>query len=271
LENSEIDIVYISLPIGMHEEWVKKSSKAGKHILCEKSAVLSLNSAKNVLAQCRKNNVRLKEAFAYKFHPQHKKIMNLIHNKKMNPINYLFVKFGFTLNYHPNNFRFIKKLGGGVLNDVGCYAINTSLLYFSKQPVSIYCNLVNNKKHDIDVDGTIEINYLNNQKTLGIFSYTSYFQSNYTLWGRNGFVTSLRAYNIKNNVRAKIKFEINESKKKIWVKSSDQYQNMIESFIDEIESKKMNSENEFLLQAKMMEAARLSSKGNKPIFLDSVK
>ena len=47
LENSKIDAVYISLPIALHEKWVLKAAKFGKHILCEKSAAISKNSAKN--------------------------------------------------------------------------------------------------------------------------------------------------------------------------------------------------------------------------------
>lgn len=271
LENSELDAVYISLPISMHEEWIKKSAKAGKHILCEKSAVLSFRSAKNILEECKKNNVKLSEAFSYKFHLQHKKIKYLIKNKKIKPINYFIAKYGFPLNYEPKNFRFIKKLGGGVLNDVGCYVINSSSLFFSNEPISIYCHLTNSKKYDIDIDGVIEINYLNNQKTLGIFSYTSYFQSDYTIWGKNGYITALRAYNIKNNMKAKIEYEIDDKRKSLLIKSSNQYQIMIDSFIEEIKSKKRNSENEFLMQAKIMEAARLSNKRNRPIFLDKIK
>ena len=69
--NSNVDIVYISLPISMHEEWSIKAAKAGKHVLCEKSSTTSYESAKKILQICKENNVRILEAFGFRFHPQH--------------------------------------------------------------------------------------------------------------------------------------------------------------------------------------------------------
>jgi len=54
LENDKIDAVYISLPISLHEKWAMKAAKYGKHILCEKSVVISNNSAKKILKECKK-------------------------------------------------------------------------------------------------------------------------------------------------------------------------------------------------------------------------
>ena len=75
LENDNIDAVYISLPMSLHEKWVIKAARSGKHILCEKSTSLSYDSAKKIIRECKKNDVLIKENFTFKLHPQHKKIL----------------------------------------------------------------------------------------------------------------------------------------------------------------------------------------------------
>ena len=78
LENKNIDAVYISLPPALNEEWVIKSARAGKHIICEKPTAISYDSAKKMVTTCKKNGVRILEGFSFRFHPQHKKILNTI-------------------------------------------------------------------------------------------------------------------------------------------------------------------------------------------------
>ena len=78
LNDRNVDVVYISLPIGLQEELVIKSAKAGKHIICEKSASTSFTDAKKMVKICTNNKVRLLEGFAFRFHPQHKQIMKII-------------------------------------------------------------------------------------------------------------------------------------------------------------------------------------------------
>jgi predicted dehydrogenase len=44
--DDSVDAIYISTPIGTHEDWAIKAASAGKHILCEKSSTTSFESAK---------------------------------------------------------------------------------------------------------------------------------------------------------------------------------------------------------------------------------
>ena len=86
--NSNVDAVYISLPIALHEEWAIKAANAGKHVLCEKSSSISYQSAKKMLQACKDNNVRILEALAFRFHAQHKQIQNLINEELVNIQNF---------------------------------------------------------------------------------------------------------------------------------------------------------------------------------------
>ena len=54
IDDKDVSIVYISLPIALQEYWVIKAAKAGKHILCEKSVSISLSSIKKIWNECKK-------------------------------------------------------------------------------------------------------------------------------------------------------------------------------------------------------------------------
>ena len=46
--------MYISLPIGLHEEWSIKAAEKGINIICEKSLTTSYESAKKIISACKK-------------------------------------------------------------------------------------------------------------------------------------------------------------------------------------------------------------------------
>jgi predicted dehydrogenase len=89
LDDDTIDAVYISTPIGTHEEWSTKAAEVGKHILCEKSSTTSFESAKKMVDCCIDNKVRIMEGFMFRFHPQHKKVKDLINNYLVEILDFL--------------------------------------------------------------------------------------------------------------------------------------------------------------------------------------
>jgi len=52
----ELDVVLITLPMSLHCEWIVKAAQAGKHVLCEKPMVLTVEEAEQVLDAARTNN-----------------------------------------------------------------------------------------------------------------------------------------------------------------------------------------------------------------------
>lgn len=269
LEHKDVDAVYISLPIGLQEKWAIKAAKAGKHILCEKSVTTSYNSAKKIVSECKKNEIRILEAFAFRFHPQHKKIKKIIQQDKLGKLFSFYGKFGFLLSQSSNDFRLSKKLGGGSLNDIGCYLVCANRILL-QEPISITCRLVYNKKFGVDMKGVIFFEYSKNRIGIGIFSYENIFQSTYELCGLKGCVNLEWAFNIRKNVAARINLQTNTSFNRIRLKPTDQFELMIKKFCKELNESKtseFNFENDLLSQARVLEAARKSNSRKKSIHL----
>ena len=267
LKNDNVDAVYISLPISLHEKWAIEAAKHGKHILCEKSTSLSYNSARKISKECKKNNVRIMENFTFQFHPQHKKIRELIKTNTIGVPHTLSAKYGFTLPFSKKNFRFNKKLGGGSLNDVGCYLISTCMFIFQDIPKSIFCNLNIDKKLGIDISGNILLTFKNNKTGFLSFGYENYFQSTYSMWGNKGIMKCERAFNVTNNMRPRLSVYKNDKMKQFVIPEADQFKLTIENFSFAIQKKSLaiNLEKEFLNQALVMDAARKSNMKNSVI------
>ncbi len=272
--NDDVDAVYISLPIGLQEKWVIKAAKAGKHILCEKSAASSYESAKRMISECKKNNVRIMEGFAFRFHPQHEQVLKIIHQNRLGKIFSFSGKYGFLLPYSSNNFRFKKELGGGALNDLGCYLICASRMIFQNNPIVVSCNLHYKKKNGIDVKGSIYMIYPNQLIAYGVFGYENDFQSIYDVWGSKGSINLDWAFNIKKNMFAGINFHTKNKFKKIRLKPANQFRLMIFNFCKEFQNpgySMFNYEDDLLCQARTMDAARQSDEKKRPIFLKEIK
>jgi len=270
LKNENIDAVYISLPMSMHEKWAIKAAKSGKHILCEKSAALSYNSAKKIIKKCKNNNVKIVENFVFKFHPQHKKILDVITKNKIGTPHTFYAKYGFNSLFSSKNFRFNKKLGGGALNDIGCYLISGCSHVFKDIPTSIFCNLEINKKFNIDYRGSIVLTFSKNRSALVSFSYDDYFQSTYDIWGTKGLIKTERAFNVSKNMKTIISLNQNDKIKRILIPPANQFQLAIENFCSSIKHNSNNNfEKDFLNQALIMDAARKSSTKNSIIKIKS--
>lgn len=271
LKNSEIDAVYISLPIGLQEKWVIASANAGKHVLCEKSSTTSFESAKKMVSECKMNNVRLMEGLMFRFHPQHKTILNSIKKNELGSIFSFRSVYGFPMP-DKKNIRLKKKLGGGVLNDAGCYPVCASRILFESEPIGVLSKLFFKKNIDVDLKFSGMLVYSNNRISSMHVGYGLFFQSMYEIWGEHGKISTNRAYNIPPNEKP-IVSKFKKIEKKIPINSVDHFQLMIDSFSQEILGKKQsmyNFEEDLLKQAKVMDALRISNKEQRYVKLDEL-
>ncbi len=132
INSEEVDAVYIATLNNTHAELTIKLAKANKNILCEKPMALNENEGKKVFDELAKSKVLFLEAIAYRSHPQTKVLNELILQDEIGQIENVKSSFGFSArNFYkfiPEHRLFSKKLGGGAINDVGCYPSSFSLL-----------------------------------------------------------------------------------------------------------------------------------------------
>ena len=267
LNDKNTDAVYISLPTGLQEKWIIKAANSQKHILCEKSISTSLKSIKKIISACKKNNVCIMEGFSYRFNPQQKKVERILNQKKIGEIRNFSSCILLPILPSAKNFRFNKKLGGGILNDVCCYIINASRLTMKDEPISINCKLFKNKKFNIDNNGIISMVFPNNRTAFGVFGYEKMYLTECKIFGSTGFIDIGNYYNIDKIRKAKIDV-FTKQKATIKINSGDKSKLMIEHFCKEIfDSKYTCSMKEIIKQGIVMEASRISNLKEKTVFL----
>jgi predicted dehydrogenase len=135
LADPNIDAVYNPTPNHLHVPLTLAALKAGKHVLCEKPIALCLEEAQFLLAASRKfPQLKVMEAFMYRFHPQWQLAKRLVGEGAIGRIRTIHTFFSYH-NVDPANVRHNPDWGGGGLMDIGCYAISVPRFIFDAEPV----------------------------------------------------------------------------------------------------------------------------------------
>ncbi|WP_409029080.1 Gfo/Idh/MocA family protein [Gracilimonas sediminicola] len=137
LEDEDIDAIYNPLPNHLHVPMTIKALEAGKHVLCEKPIAIDLAEAEELVKiMGRYPELKVMEAFMYRFHPQWQVIKQWIDDGEIGAIQTIHSSFTY-YNDDPENIRNKADMGGGGLLDIGCYCISASRYLFEDEPINI--------------------------------------------------------------------------------------------------------------------------------------
>ncbi|CCH52335.1 oxidoreductase domain protein [Fibrisoma limi BUZ 3] len=134
--NPDIDVVYVVLPPSMHEEYVVRAAKAGKHVWCEKPMAITAKECQNMIDACKKNKVSL--AIGYRLHhePNTQEYVKLLRDGKIGKIQMVSCSAGYRDN-RTNHWKQTKELGGGVMYDMGVYVLQGARLATGEEPIAV--------------------------------------------------------------------------------------------------------------------------------------
>ncbi|MEO6316389.1 MAG: Gfo/Idh/MocA family oxidoreductase [Chitinophagaceae bacterium] len=136
-KNKDIDIIYVVLPNSMHKEFVIRSAKAGKHVMCEKPMSTSVKDAEDMIKACKDANVQLGIGYRMHFEPFTKEIVRQCREKVVGDVRFVQTNFGFNIG-DPTQWRLKKDMaGGGPLMDVGIYCVQAARYVTGEEPLSV--------------------------------------------------------------------------------------------------------------------------------------
>lgn len=136
LTSDAVDAVYLPLPNTMHEEWALRAAACGKHVFCEKPLAGSAAAGQRMVDAARRRGVLLWEAMVFRYHPQTLRLRRLLDGGAIGDLRHLQMRMSFNLPAG-GNIRWQPELGGGVLQDVGCYLITVARWAAGSEPIQV--------------------------------------------------------------------------------------------------------------------------------------
>jgi predicted dehydrogenase len=127
LGDPDVEVVYISLPNGLHIEWSERALQAGKHVLCEKPLSRRAAEVERAFDLAEREGRLLMEGFMYRHNPQTRRLQELVNSGAVGRVRMIRAAFSF-LAGDPGNVRLSAALDGGALMDVGCYCVSGARL-----------------------------------------------------------------------------------------------------------------------------------------------
>jgi glucose-fructose oxidoreductase len=139
----------------MHKEYVVKAANAGKHVWCEKPMAITAQECQDMIDACKKNKRSL--AIGYRLHhdPNTQEYRRILKQKLLGNVKSLSCAAGYRDN-RTDHWKQKKEMGGGVLYDMGVYAIQGARLGTNMEPVTILSAQTSTTRPEIYKNGLDE-------------------------------------------------------------------------------------------------------------------
>jgi dTDP-3,4-didehydro-2,6-dideoxy-alpha-D-glucose 3-reductase len=192
LRDGDSDLVYLSLPNAMHEPWLIAALAAGKHVVVDKPAIMTLAGSERAVDAARRANRIVAEATVFGYHPQFEALAAFV--AEHGPLTQAAAQF--IIPPLPiGNFRNHRELGGGCLLDMGPYAAATMRILGGGEASGITA-LAGGRHPETGVDmGFSVLARLGHGGAFsGHFSFEGEYQNRLLVVGRSGSVLIERVF-----------------------------------------------------------------------------
>ena len=214
IDDKNIDAIYCPMANEEHAEWALKAINAGKHVLIEKPMATMLKDIEAIEAAAKKastnkGNICVMEGFMYRFHPQHKRVQEIVESGLIGDVLSARASYSFLMK-QARMYRINRSMadGGGAMWDIGPYAIHSLRWAFGLngglEPKSVIAHAkLNEHGADIVTSGVFNFGQdAEGRARFGHFdiSFERSRKSEYEIIGTKGWVKCHAAWVFQNDV-----------------------------------------------------------------------
>ncbi|MEU9078590.1 Gfo/Idh/MocA family protein [Kitasatospora sp. NPDC004745] len=233
LETPGVDAVYIPLPNSQHAEWAHRALSAGKHVLIEKPAVPSEETARSLVALAEERGLLIMENFAFLRHPQHELARSLLAEGAIGRLRAFNGAFGIPPT-DPNGIKYQADLGGGALWEVGCYPVRAAQEYLGDSARVLGAGLEFDGGLGVDVSGVALLRGDDGVTANCSFGLSHSYRSTYDLWGSEGRLVLEWAFTPSRDARPVLRLQQRDRETLITAPASDQFLGVFTAFHDAV-------------------------------------
>jgi xylose dehydrogenase (NAD/NADP) len=185
LNDSDVDAVFITTHNGLHCELAIAAMQRGKHVLCEKPLAPSVKECEQIVARSNQSQLRVMEAFMYRYHPQIAALQEVAHSGRIGDVRRLNASFHFHLD-RPDDVRLDPTIGGGALLDVGCYCVNASRLFLGEEIADVSASAKISGPNGVDMEGQAKMAFKSGASADISWGFIGPMRQELTLTGTKG-------------------------------------------------------------------------------------
>jgi predicted dehydrogenase len=227
LRDDDADVVYLSLPHAMHETWVLAVLAAGKHVVVDKPAVMTLEGSLRAVEVAQRGKRLLAEATVFGYHPQFAALSDFM--AENGPLTQAAAQF--IIPPLPiANFRNHRELGGGCLLDMGPYAAATMRILgggaaseLAALPGGVH------PETGVDMGFSVQARLANGGVFSGHFSFEGEYQNRLLVVGRSGSAMIERVFTPPADFRVEWRRRVRNTEDVRTFEPADTFQRFLEA------------------------------------------
>ena len=240
-ESDEIDAIYIPLPPALHFRWAKYALEHGKHVFVEKPSTLYAVDSKELAELALEKGLALHENYMFAFHRQLEEIHQMIENGDIGDVRLYRVSFGFPRR-PAGDFRYMKALGGGALNDCGGYTLKYADMLLNHKGKLLAATSCADKQADVDISGAALMADENGVTVQIAFGMENEYKCELEAWGSTGTLYHGRILTAPAGFVPNCTIKRGQEVETITLSEDDTFMSSIQYFTECIEKEEVRAE-----------------------------